>query len=314
MMRCRTNPGNWSDDIPDAAFAATATTDEWGIVTGWSEGAQQLLGYRPEAIVGRAAADLLAEDVKEMARQPRDGRVERWSGRATLRHRDGHRVGVRLLANRRVTEDGIAEWFLVSAVPRHLHPHRSNALVEWTFSQSPYALAIYDIDLRLERANADMERVLALPEDQIRGLRMTEIATGPEADRTEGAMRLALASGEPQHLESYFRAPGESRKHAWSVSVAPLKDGTGRLRGVCHVVYDMTERYEAQQRLMLVSEAGIRIGTTLDITHTAQELADVTVPRLADCTSVDLYTFLQRGDEPRAGLPTGQPTLCRAAQ
>ncbi|MEU6318160.1 SpoIIE family protein phosphatase [Streptomyces sp. NPDC047009] len=314
-MRYRTASGDRPDDIPDAAFAATATTDERGIVTGWSEGAQQMLGYRPEDIVGRPAADLLAEDVKEMARQPRDGLLERWSGRATLQHRDGHRVGVRVLANRREAEDGAAEWFVVSAVPRQPHPDHSNALVEWTFAQTPCALAIYDTDLRLERANAGMERVLALTEDQIRGLRLSEIATGPEADRTEEAMRLALASGEPQHVESYFRAPGESRKHAWSVSAAPLRDRTGRLRGVCHVAQDMTEQYEARQRLILINEAGTRIGTTLDIAHTAQELADVAVPRLADYMSVDLLTFLHRGDEPLADpLTGGLPTLCHTAQ
>ncbi|MGW0707834.1 SpoIIE family protein phosphatase [Streptomyces sp. NPDC002643] len=303
-MRYRTTSGGRPDDALNAAFAATATADEWGTVTGWSEGAQVMLGYAPEDIVGKPAADLLAEDMKELVRQPRNGQPERWSGKATLRHRDGHRVEARLLANRRVAQDGAAEWFVVSAMPRPPRPYHSDALVQWAFAQWPYALAIYDTDLRLERANTDMERVLALPEDQIRGLRVSEIATGPEADRTEEAMRLALATGEPQHLESYFRAPGESRMHAWSVSVAPLKDRTGELRGVCHVARDMTEQYEARQRLILVNEAGTRIGTTLDITHTAQELVDVAVPRLADYASVDLLTFLHGSDEPSSGPPT----------
>ena len=314
MGRPRTTPGGGRGDNLTTTFAATATTDERGTVTGWSEGALQLLGYGPEDIVGRPAADLLAEAVREPARQPAEGRPERWSGMATLRHRDGRTVEARVLANRRVAEDGADEWFVVSAVPRLPHPADADSLVEWAFAQSPYAVAIYDTDLRLERANTDMERVFALPEDQMRGLRVSEIATGPEADRGEAAMRLALSSGEPQQLVSYFRAPGESRQHAWSVSFAPLNDHTGRLRGVCHVAQDMTAQYEARQRLLLLNEAGARIGTTLDVTRTARELADVAVPRLADYAFVDLLTFLHRGDEPPAASSAGPTTLRRTAQ
>ncbi|BFO18938.1 hypothetical protein SHKM778_53260 [Streptomyces sp. KM77-8] len=39
--------------------------------------------------------------------------------------------------------------------------------------------------------------------------------------------------------------------------------------------HDFTEQYRARERLQLVNEASIRIGTTLDVTRTAQELAEV---------------------------------------
>ena len=57
----------------------------------------------------------------------------------------------------------------------------------------------------------------------------------------------------------------------------------------------------ARQRLELLYEASISIGTTLDVPRTAQELADTAVPRFADFAAVDLPESVLRGDEPDLG-------------
>ncbi|GAA3828043.1 hypothetical protein GCM10022403_071620 [Streptomyces coacervatus] len=44
-----------------------------------------------------------------------------------------------------------------------------------------------------------------------------------------------------------------------------------------------------QRRLIMLDEASTRIGTTLDITRTAQELAEVATDRFADLVTVDLF-------------------------
>jgi len=54
----------------------------------------------------------------------------------------------------------------------------------------------------------------------------------------------------------------------------------------------------ARKRLELLYDAGIRIGTTLDVTRTAEELAELVVPRFADFLTVDLLEPVLRGDEP----------------
>ncbi|MER5209553.1 SpoIIE family protein phosphatase [Streptomyces sp. NPDC002838] len=61
----------------------------------------------------------------------------------------------------------------------------------------------------------------------------------------------------------------------------------------------------ARRRLELLSEAGARIGTTLDVRRTAQELAEAAVPRLADFVTIDLPEAVLRGEEsadPRTDL------------
>jgi GAF domain-containing protein/anti-sigma regulatory factor (Ser/Thr protein kinase) len=57
----------------------------------------------------------------------------------------------------------------------------------------------------------------------------------------------------------------------------------------------------AHRHLDLLYEASVRVGTTLDMTRTAQELVQVAVPGFADFVTVDLATTVLRGEEPRAG-------------
>jgi serine phosphatase RsbU (regulator of sigma subunit)/anti-sigma regulatory factor (Ser/Thr protein kinase) len=53
----------------------------------------------------------------------------------------------------------------------------------------------------------------------------------------------------------------------------------------------------ARRRLELLSEASARIGTTLDVRRTAEELAETAVPRLADFVTIDLPDAVLRGEE-----------------
>ncbi|MFD3500351.1 SpoIIE family protein phosphatase [Streptomyces sp. NPDC058678] len=54
----------------------------------------------------------------------------------------------------------------------------------------------------------------------------------------------------------------------------------------------------ARRRLEWLHDAGVRIGTTLDVTRTAEELTEVAVPRFADFAAVDLPDAVLLGDEP----------------
>lgn len=81
----------------------------------------------------------------------------------------------------------------------------------------------------------------------------------------------------------------------------------GRPEGTAVTIRDSTEmqvlstRAEAaRKRLRLLYDAGVGVGTTLDVERTAQELADVAVPRFADFVTVDLAEPVLLGDEPTA--------------
>ncbi|MEU1939047.1 SpoIIE family protein phosphatase [Streptomyces coeruleorubidus] len=301
-------------DLVGESLTARVTLDEQGRVTGWNTGAERLLGYAARQMTGRRAADLLAEPIPVRGGPPTLAGLPRWNGDVALRHHDGRKLTVRVLAHHRAPGTGAPAWLLLSALTRgQPRPALDESLVSWSFAQSPCcALAIYDTRLRLRRANEGMERAMALTEEEMLGLRVSEIVDNEAGERAERSMARVLRTGEPQYEENYLRAPGETREHAWSVFESALRDAEGTIRGVCLAAHDMTEQSWARKRLQLIAEAGRRIGSTLDVTRTAQELTDVTVPDLADFVSVDLLAALDDTPEPRAqALPADGPVLLR---
>ncbi|MEU2914053.1 SpoIIE family protein phosphatase [Streptomyces massasporeus] len=302
--------------LVDASLTARVTLDEHGAVTGWNAGAERLLGYSAGQLTGRRAADLLAEPIPVRGGLPTLAGLPRWNGDVALRHRDGRKLTVRILAHHRPPGADAPAWLLVSALTDRQPPAGlDESLVSWSFAQSPCcAQAIYDTRLRLRRANADMERSAALTEEEMRGLRVSEIIDHDAGLRAERSMARVLRTGEPEYQENYLRAPGENHEHAWSTFISALRDHEDTIRGVCLSAHDMTEQFWARKRLQLIAEAGRRIGSTLDVTRTAQELADVTVPVLADFVSVDLLAALDDAPEPPASaVPADGPLLLRRA-
>ncbi|MET8767808.1 SpoIIE family protein phosphatase [Streptomyces sp. NPDC004658] len=284
-----------------STYTATATIDEQGILTGWSEGARRLLGYDSPAVVGRPATALLAADGAAV-RRALAGRT-RWNGTVPLRHQNGTRLELGVLAHRRTSPTGATDWLVVSAVTARTQPPRGEPLEEWTFLQSPFPLAIFDADLRLVRANRRMEHALALPEAAMRGLRLTHIVPGAASEEADRSMRRALECGRPQEAPGRL-GPDLGR----AVVLTPLKDADGRVRAVC-----LSAPEQAQEPGRRPSgEAGAPAGTGADQARAAQELGEVTVPRLADLMAVDLLDSPWTTAE-AAGRPPEQVVLRRAA-
>ncbi|GHC98298.1 hypothetical protein GCM10010313_06820 [Streptomyces violarus] len=304
------DPSGWSQERVDEAATARVVVDGHGVVTGWNEGARRLLGHRAPEMVGRNAAVLLAEPAPTEVLNSLTG-LPRWSGTATLLHRDGHRLTVGLLAHHR--ENGGDDWLLVSPVTRPSPTPENDTFVRRSFAQAPSTMALYDTGLRLRWANADMERVMGLSEAEMRGLRVTEIVLDPESERTEEGMCTALETGRLQELGAALHLAGHERESVWSVSLVPVRDSDRRLEGVLLSAHDVTEQHLARQRLVLVNDASLRIGSTLDLPRTAQELADVAVPRFADFVTVDLLPEIEGGEDPPQGSPHDPVMLRRVA-
>ncbi|MEU1852328.1 SpoIIE family protein phosphatase [Streptomyces sp. NPDC019990] len=297
------------DEPFDDGVAAHAVIAADGTLTGWSEGARRLLGHTAADVVGRPAAELLADTPKPPP-VPIDGR---WSGMVDLRHRDGHTVSAWVLAHRR-PPDGpeTVEWVAVSP-PDADAELPDDPLVRAAVTQSPCATMIFDDRLRLRGLNDAMADLLGLPGDRLRGLKPTEIGSRPQNREFEENLRRVLSTGRRQDMQVHMKASGENRgAHAWLARIAPLIDESAQVRGVCVTAHDFSDQYRARERLQLVNEASVRIGTTLGVTRTAQEMADVCVPALADFVSVDLLDVGEHGGE-STGPPVSPVRLRRAA-
>ncbi|WP_373689134.1 SpoIIE family protein phosphatase [Streptomyces sp. Rer75] len=149
-------------------------------------------------------------------------------------------------------------------------------------------------DGRLVLANDEARRLFALPPDA-EGRLVAELGFDPHTAEL-------LVSGRPatdevhtagERLLSVSHRPTD-RNGGPPGSVATLRDTT-ELRALTGKV-DL-----ARNRLKLLYDAGVSIGTTLDVVRTAQELAEYAVARFADYVSVDLADSVLRGEEPQEG-------------
>ncbi|MGI3223517.1 SpoIIE family protein phosphatase [Streptomyces sp. GTA36] len=308
------SPDEASDDSPGYPFDETATAraviDRDGILVEWNEGARRLLGHAPAEVVGRPAANLLATDDGALLPPSAD---RRWNDTLALRHRDGRTLDVWLLAHRRRPELGDrSDWLVVTPLENGEPRTEADSLSAMFLEQSPCATALFDERLRLRRVNAVMAESIGLPEERIRGLRIPEIGGRPQNDELEASMLQVLLTGQHQDVQTLGTGNADGAL-AWLARMAPLTDTEGRVVGVCLSAHDFTDQYLARERLQIVNEASIRIGSTLDVTRTAQELADVCVPALADFVSIDLVDPPEHGSEPYTGPISAPVSLRRAA-
>ncbi|MFE7933433.1 SpoIIE family protein phosphatase [Streptomyces sp. NPDC057456] len=147
---------------------------------------------------------------------------------------------------------------------------------------------ILDGDGRLLLVNDEARRLLALP-PEAEGRSVTGLGLNP-------ALAELLASGRAA-TDKVFLA-GDI---LLAVSVRPV----GLQGGSVATLRDTTELRAlagradvAGGRLQLLYEASTRIGTTLDMKRTAEELTEVAVPRFADFATVELLEPVLQGGEP----------------
>lgn len=166
-------------------------------------------------------------------------------------------------------------------------------------TRSAMGIAVWDADLRCIWANDALERVDGITRARRLGRRPRE-ALGGDAEELDTVAAQVLETGVCATGREYRPplAPGRDRDRAFSASFLRLDDAEGHTLGVCMVMLVIKDRRWAGNRLAMVSEASARIGTTLDVMRTAQELADFTVPLLADYVTVDLTEAVRLGEEP----------------
>ncbi|WP_030390598.1 SpoIIE family protein phosphatase [Streptomyces sp. NRRL S-241] len=284
--------------------------DADGRIVEWSLAAQDLLGHRPEDIIGLpGAAVLVPEANRELADQltRRVQSGETVVGTLPVRHRDGHRVPMEMWIVPAVDPQGRTGAMLIAVETSEvLHMRDSLAALQSLFTQSPIGLATLGTDLRFLRVNDALARMNGVSAAEHLGKRLTEVVPGVNAVALEATMQQVLERGTAVvDVRRTGRTPADPENdRTWSCSYAPLLDGSGRALGVIASLIDITEGQRAQadaerarHRFALLAEAGTRIGTTLDLHQTAQEIVDVLVPQLADSADVQLLEAVLGPDE-----------------
>jgi PAS domain S-box-containing protein len=300
----------------ESAVPAVCVLSSEGIVVGWSRSAEELLGYPAAEILGRPGTVLRTEG-------PAAGRVWGWSGGygdrehrtglADLRHRDGTQILAHLERSLIRTRDGDQAW-IVTAVPTGSGATGSS-LLEPVLHSAPVVMAVWDDNLRCVWLNDEAQRMReTFPYFEL-GRRLPQTPEW-QAPVPAERIRTVLADGEPViDREARWVSADQNTERTFSTFLFRIEGVDDRVLGVCLMAINIAHS-RAHERLALLREASLRIGTTLDVGKTAQELVDLAVPDFADYATVDLTELVMPGPEPlgRLGASGGNiPVLRRAA-
>ncbi|MFD0140581.1 SpoIIE family protein phosphatase [Streptomyces sp. NPDC127159] len=302
--------------------SAVAMLDERGAVVAWTQAAEQLLGYSAGDVVGRSAALVLPPSEKtptisafiEQCRARND-----WSDTMTVRHRDGRMLDINHRISMLWGQDGTIRWLVsVTDIGTLSREVRNGSVRESLLTRAPIGIVVRDPQLRCVWVNDTMESHDGISHERRLGRRLADSLPGFEAEALEAVMRRALRNGTTA-VHEYRAWPTEDprQEHAFSASYLCLQDADGKTLGLCCISVDVTGSQRVRERLAILSQASTRIGSSLDIMRTGQELADLAVPLLADYAYVDLGESIPFGEEPSTRvdpMSDRPPVFLRAGQ
>ncbi|MFB6560146.1 SpoIIE family protein phosphatase [Streptomyces sp. NPDC056400] len=308
-------PGALLERVPVAVLGI----DEHDRVCYWGPGARDLFGYEPGAVLTRPGALLFADASRSgtsasCARLTEQGRTQGyWRGRLTARHRDGTVFDCGFRSFSVTGSGGPSVVMVLSSRSDELDRVKTNlAFLDALFETCPIGLVMIDEDLRyihLNQALADMD---GLPIEAHLGRRMDDIMIMSDGGEYERMLRAVAHGGAPVvgTLVGVRPRGHPDRDQVRSVSFFPLSRAVGTRSGVGGLMIDVTDRERAileatasRRRLALLDGASTRIGTTLDVNLTAQELVDASMPDFCDGSVVEIVEWMDETEDFDPGRP-----------
>jgi PAS domain S-box-containing protein len=243
----------------DVAPDAMVVSDRSGHILLANAQAERLLGYAPEELIGQPVEVLLPErfrgrHVEHRAAYLSDPRPRAMGAALSLfaRRKDGRELPVEISLS--PIED--ARGPLVIAAIRdtserrkmqealRLSEDRLRLLVD---SVREYAIFMLDAEGRIQTWNAGAERIHGYAAAEIVGKTFSVFYAAPDVASGKPQRELAAALRNRQHREEGWRLRKDGSQFQADVTVTPLLETDGGLRGFAVVTRDVSERKAAEQ-------------------------------------------------------------------
>jgi PAS domain S-box-containing protein len=249
------------DSIRDHAICML---DAEGHVISWNTGAERLKGYTKEEIIGRHFSQFyLTEDVesgkpeRELIVAAREGRAEDEGWR---KRKDGSRFMASVIINAVKDSHGVLRGFVKITCDITQRKQIENQLVEsnerFAVAAEAASLGFWDLDVETRSVHWDDQmyklRGIARDEKERAPLRFGQLHAD---DRMRVAEEIEAAAAGTQSFDSEYRIVRPDGLVRYMKAAASLKcDPTGRGRRLIGVSFDITERKEAENKLIEANE------------------------------------------------------------
>jgi PAS domain S-box-containing protein len=242
------------DFVPDSVVVV----DQTGRILLANRQIQELLGFEPGELIGQPLELLLPERFRSRHVEHRGAYVEDPRPRAMganlalfARRKDGTELPVEISLSP-VHEPGglvtVAAMRDISERRRmqealRASEERLRLLVE---SVREYAIYMLDPEGRIRTWSAGAERIHGYSASQILGKHFAAFYPPEEAAASRPQRELAAAVRDGQYREEGWRMRADGSRFQADVTVTPLFDADGGLRGFAKVTRDITERKQAE--------------------------------------------------------------------
>ncbi|MEU0781192.1 SpoIIE family protein phosphatase [Streptomyces sp. NPDC006173] len=290
--------------------APLIVVDGAGVVVRWSPRAQELWRRPASEAVGRTALDMVTPDGEDPDDPAEPGPVP--SG---VRDHEGNPVDLRV---RPVPlPDGGAAWGVFEASgdtpatgPRGETPDTRNAVFDALRANTLEAFFVLDADLRVLNLNNPAVVLCGITADEARGRPVGEVCRPSRPQEFDGILREVVTSDTPvtDYVVRLDPTGGTGPERFVRASAFPLKHG----RGAVVSLTEITEHIRTERRIETLASVRERVGRSLDVVATCEELVDALVPRFADIAVVEVVDAVVRGEDPPLS-PLGREVPLRRA-
>ncbi|MFI0960322.1 SpoIIE family protein phosphatase [Streptomyces sp. NPDC021080] len=282
--------------------------DGAGVVVRWSRRAREIWLRSDSEAVGRTALALVAPDVEGPGgafghdAEPGDGPL-------VIHDAGGMPVDLRVQVV--PLSDGTLAWGVFEAGDGTTPDGTRTTVFDILRANTHEAFFVLDAALRVLSVNEAAAALSGVTAEQALDRPVGEVCRPSRPREFEDVLRTVLTDGVSvtDHAVRLDPVDASSRQRFVNLSAFPLRNA----RGVVVSMDEVTESLRSERRLKALGSVRERVGRSLDVVTTCQELVDVLVPGFADIAVVEVVDAVVRGeDPPLSPLGRGIP-LRRAA-
>ncbi|MDE2006552.1 MAG: PAS domain S-box protein [Rhodospirillales bacterium] len=248
-----------------------------GRILRWSAGAARLYGWPAAEAIGQHAAALLdtAPSEPEAAIRAALAREGVWRGMARQRAADGSRLDIAATWVAAPDPRGGAVGAVLevatdlgAATEAQAALYRLAAIIE----ASDDAIVGEDLDGRITSWNASAERIFGHSAKQILGRPVAALVPPERAEEASAIAARVRAGGRVEPFET-VRLRADGGRIPVMLSVAPIRDGEGRITGASCIAHDITNRREAEAKLRANQAELVHVSRLSELGQIASALA-----------------------------------------
>ena len=249
--------------VGSARLALIRTTTD-GLVTGWNDAAEELLGYSAAEVRGRPITILAppeeGEKLSPLLEKARSGPAQ--SVGAALRRKDGRDVEVSLSISPARDAGGRIAGALFSARMRSARSEEpSHAEV---IESSDDAIVSQTLDGIITGWNKGAEWIYGYPAEEALRRPISILAPPGRPDESFRILERIARGERVGHYET-TRVRKDGKPIVVSVTASPIVDRQGRVIGASGISRDITERKQAEEALVAKTEQLARVNAELEL-------------------------------------------------